>query len=233
MTQGNPLPTLTATQARELEGHRWTIEGQALRFANRDPSYPGSVPFRQGSEGIAYPLLDGTGQPGVYAKFFHKTSVTRKRVQRAQWLVNQRVDTWAPTLIGAPYCWANTQDTGRPEGIGFDFTCSLAVATPGMTWQEVKLGIADGDIQLAPEFRERCAKDLIRALAKLEQSDFMHGDLSDGNVMVDINAPDGTPASVSLTSTRLWPVALVGFSHFLRTKAARSALTAIAHQIWP
>jgi serine/threonine protein kinase len=82
----------------------------------------------------------------------------------------------------------------RPEGIAFDLTASLALAIPGTTWKETKEAIVAGGISLHQEMRWRCMRDLILACATLERYRIIHGDLSDNNVMVDVNVSEGGAA---------------------------------------
>jgi len=53
--------TLSNTQAKELAGRFVTIGGLTYRFNNYDPGHPGLPPWRSGTEGKAYPLVDEDG----------------------------------------------------------------------------------------------------------------------------------------------------------------------------
>ncbi|MDA7979476.1 MAG: serine/threonine-protein kinase [Pirellulales bacterium] len=186
--------TLSQLQAKELAGKRWHLNGEAYAFADYDRNSPGQPPWKTGAEGIAYPLLNGDGTPGAYVKFFDELKISPKRVRRTQWLIDQRVDTWADELRGAPGTWVDTKSDGSPDGIGFEFTCSLAEAVPGRTWLELKLDVIDGVVRLNDDLRRRCVENLLRGLVFLERKRLVHGDLSPNNIIVDIDAQPGNPA---------------------------------------
>ncbi len=78
--------------------------------------------------------------------------------------------------------------------IDFQFAAYLAKAVPGETWLERKTGIASGETRFPDEFRWRCVRDLLLALAMLERADLLHGDLSPNNVVIDLDAPPDEPA---------------------------------------
>jgi hypothetical protein len=85
----------------------------------------------------------------------------------------------------------DTRRARQGARIDFDFAAYLAKAVPGQTWLECKSGIADGSTRFPDELRWRCVKDLLLSLAVLEQAEFVHGDLSPNNVIVDLAAlPD-------------------------------------------
>jgi len=100
---------------------------------------------------------------------------------------------WLAQLDAAPKQWIDTRQGGRPLGVDFDIAGYLAKAVPGETWQELKYRIADGAVRWSDERRWRCVLDLILAAAMLEQAQFVHGDLSPNNVIIDVNAPDRLP----------------------------------------
>lgn len=185
--------TLSQLQAKELAGKRWQLNGATYAFADYDRNAPGQPPWKTGAEGIAYPLLNGDGTPGAYVKFFDELKITPKRVRRTQWLIDQRVHTWADELRGAPGIWVDTKSDGSPDGVGFDFTCSLAEAVPGRTWLELKLDVVDGVARLNDDLRRRCVENLLHGLLFLERNGLVHGDLSPNNIIVDIDAQPGDP----------------------------------------
>ena len=194
MDSGTGILTLSQLQARELAGKRWLLNGSDLAFADYDRSQPGQPPWKTGAEGIAYPLVGTDGEPRAYVKFFDELKVTPKRIARTKWLIEQRIDNWAPELRGAPNSWLDTQSVGGPTGTSFDFTCSMAQAVPGKTWLEVKLDIADGAARFDDELRHLCVENLIRGLVYLERAGMVHGDLSPNNVIVNLDAKPGDPA---------------------------------------
>lgn len=197
-------PSLTQVEARKLAGRRWVIDGETYRFANYDPSEPGYPPWKSGAEGLAYPLLGSRGKIVAYVKSFEEMKVGLTRVRRTEWLIGQHLHKVAPELQAAPCRWLDTTHVGRPDQVNFDFACSFSSAVAGQTWLETRVDVADGIVQLDAEFRERCATNLLNALAHLERCQIVHGDLSPNNVIVNINAPQNEPA--------LWLIDFDGFS---------------------
>lgn len=197
-------PSLTQVEARKLAGRRWFMDGEKYRFANYDPTEPGQPPWKSGAEGLAYPLRGQQGTVAAYIKAFDEMTAGHTRVRRTEWLISQRLHEIAPELRAAPCRWLDTTIVGRPEQIGFDFACSFSIAVPGQTWLETRVDVADGRLQLDPEFRGRCVRNLLNALTHLERCDVAHGDLSPNNVIVNINAPHNEPA--------LWLIDFDGFA---------------------
>lgn len=187
-------PSVSQLQARDLAGKSWQLHGEQLRFADYDPGEPGQPPWKTGSEGIAYPLYGSEGTPRAYVKFFDALRVTTRRVERTKWLIGQQIGSWAPELAGAPASLVETHNDGPPLGISFEFACSFAQAVPGRTWLEVKLDVADGQVQLDDPLRMRCVRNLLSGLVHLEQRDIVHGDLSPNNIIVDVKAHDNEPS---------------------------------------
>ena len=83
---------------------------------------------------------------------------------------------------------------GRPDGVDFDLTGCLATAALGETWLELKYRLFENQANLDKELRWQCLRDLITALALLEQADVVHGDLSPGNILVNTRRDSGRPA---------------------------------------
>ncbi|MDX2037863.1 MAG: protein kinase family protein [Isosphaeraceae bacterium] len=183
---------LTNTQAAALAGKRWTIDGVVYRFRDFDPGRRGQPPWKSGAEGKAFPLLGPDGKTSAYLKFYHRT--TRDRFERTLFLIRRRVHRWDRSLAAAPRDWLDTQRCGRPPGVGFDFAAGFSQCVPGMTWLEAKFQIETGSLELSPEFRLRCARDLLRALAVLERRGLVHGDLSPNNLIIDPTASPVDPA---------------------------------------
>ncbi|MCY2986681.1 MAG: SUMF1/EgtB/PvdO family nonheme iron enzyme [Planctomycetota bacterium] len=175
-----------------MAGKDWQVQGQKYRFCPYTHGQPGQPPWRKGSEGFAYPLLDSNGSAAAYLKFF--TLPTPKRFQRTQWLILQQMHLWAAQLQAAPSLWVDSRQHSRPDAIGFDFTGCLARAVPGLTWLELKQGIQKGDVRLDDDFRWRCVCDLLVSAALLERAQIIHGDLSHMNIIVNPNAPRDEPA---------------------------------------
>jgi formylglycine-generating enzyme required for sulfatase activity len=128
----------------------------------------------------------------MYAKFYK--SKNPKRFHRAIWLAKRRIFAHHPTLAAAPSLWADSRSIGRPRGVDFDITACCAPAVPGETWRVLKDGIRERSVSLPNDMRWRCVKDLLIATAVLEQLGVVHGDLSDNNVVIDVNAPAHSPA---------------------------------------
>lgn len=187
-----PILRLSTAQAGQLEGRTWKIHGRTYRFAKRNPATPGQPPWTQGAEGYAFPLLDAGGRIAMYAKFYK--SKNPKRFQRTIWLTKRRIFAYHPTLAAAPWLWADSRSIGRPRGVDFDITACCAPAVPGEIWRVLKDGIRERSVSLPNDMRWRCVKDLLIATAVLEQIGIVHGDLSDNNVVIDVNAPAHSPA---------------------------------------
>jgi len=205
---------LTATEAKELAGKTWSLNGRQYRFKSYDPNYPGQPPWKAGAEGKAYALMDG-GSPAAYMKFFATPSP--KRLRRTTWLVAQRLHAWLPSLAGAPLLWADTRQTSRPQGITFDFAGCLAKAVQGRTWQELKFAIAGEGETLPIDIRLRCVRDLIFSAAAIESAQIVHGDLSPNNIIIDPNCGPGTPA-----------LCVIDFDAFVASAAAQGGSLTVA-----
>ncbi len=184
--------TLSNTQAKELAGRVVTIGGVSYVFKTFDSDHPGQPPWRSGAEGKAYPMLDRDSEIAAYLKFF--TRPTQKRLDRTAWLIGQQMHTWLPNLAAAPVLWTDTRHGLHGAKIDFQFAAYLAKAVPGETWLERKTGIASDETRFPDEFRWRCVRDLLLALAALEQANLLHGDLSPNNVVIDLGAPPHEPA---------------------------------------
>ena len=81
-----------------------------------------------------------------------------------------------------------------PEGSYAGLCRVRGSAVPGKTWLELKTSINDNAIPFPEDFRWRCLRDLVFALALLEQEGIVHGDLSPNNIIVDLEAPPDQPA---------------------------------------
>ena len=71
---------------------------------------------KQGQRESLTRSLERTDEPRAYVKFFDELKVTPKRIARTKWLIEQRIDNWAPELRGAPNSWLDTQSVGGPAG---------------------------------------------------------------------------------------------------------------------
>ena len=194
MSDVDGLRTLRRGKARELCNRTWDVEGTVYRFADMDRSVPNVAaqdPWREGREGYAFPLLGASGQIEAYAKFFNRLSV--KRYERTRWLIDEGVHAWSRELLGAPCEWLDTRDVGPPDGCDVHFACSLSRAVPGTIWLSVKEGIARLGLNFTRKQRLRAVTDLVRALAVLERSNLVHGDLSPENLVLNLGASDKEP----------------------------------------
>lgn len=182
---------LSYDEIMQLSGKRWLVDGEPLSFVGHGDS-PGSHPWSGGGEAIAYPLLSSNGEVAYYARFLSGKPMTEKRYERWNWLAKSGIHELAKELRGAPSTLLETQAVGRPDGIEFDFSCSLCEAVPGKTWELLKDDIREG-LPFSDELRRRCISNLIRATAMLERKGVIHGDLSPANVIIDSKTSVGAP----------------------------------------
>jgi serine/threonine protein kinase len=205
---------LSNTQAKSLAGKPWIFQGQTYYFKAYDPAAPGQPPWRSGAEGKAFPLVNGSGQVAAYLKFF--TTPSQVRLDRTRWLVAQQMHAWAPQLCAAPSAWVDSRQDGRPDGAEFDLTGCFATAAQGETWLELKYRLCENRAKFDKDLRWQCLRDLVAALAVLEKAGIVHGDLSPGNILVNVRPASGTPA-----------LAVIDFDAFVaQTGGGRLALTA-------
>ena len=207
--------TLTNTQAKELAGRLVTIGTETYYFKNYERDHPGQPPWRSGAEGKAYPLLGYDRTVAAYLKFF--TRPTAKRLDRTAWLIGQQLHTWLPGLAAAPLVWVDTRHAHRPPAATLDIAGCLARAVPGETWLELKTSINDNSRAFPAELRWRCVRDLVLALAVLEQEGIVHGDLSPNNIVIDLDARPDRPA-----------LYLIDFDAFVAPAAGESESVTVA-----
>lgn len=172
------FPTITPRQAKGLAGETWIVEGVEYRFGSR---------VHLGKEAFLYPLLDASGEVVAYLRLLNAPAVSPERVHRTEWLVATRLDRQCPAFEAAPRAWATTLHSGRLPGVEHDFAGTLHTAVPGQSWRQLKLA-ADEREQPLPslETRQQLARDFLFQLADLEEIGFVHGDLSDGNLVIDL-----------------------------------------------
>ena len=206
---------LSNTQARGLAGKRWNYDGQTYFFKDYDPAEPGQPPWRSGAEGKAFPLLDENGQTAAYLKFF--TTPSQVRLDRTHWLIAQEMQHWAPQLGAAPSAWVDSRESGLPGGVEFDFTGCLAAAAQGETWLELKYRLCENNIAFDRALRWQCVLDLVTALGVLENAGLVHGDLSPGNIVVNVRPPLEGPA-----------LAVVDFDAFVAETGGRRLALSVA-----
>lgn len=177
---------------RALAGKSWHVDGAPVSFADFTDG-PGCPPWASGTEAIAYPLLNASDEPVYYAKFVDCTLMSDKRKRRMEWLADAKLHSLTRELQGAPSAVVDTQDTGRPSDIDFDFLCSICRAVPGQTWLVLKDLLRSGE-PFEDNLRARCVRDLIRATSVLEREKLVHGDLSPNNVIINPFAGPDEPA---------------------------------------
>jgi formylglycine-generating enzyme required for sulfatase activity len=90
-----------------------------------------------------------------------------------------------PQLCAAPSAWVDSRKKGSLDGVNFQITGYLATAALGEPWQELKFRLCEKRVQLDKGVRWQCLRDLVAALARLEQAGLVHGDLSPGNILVN------------------------------------------------
>jgi hypothetical protein len=183
----NDWPTIRASQAVSLKGKPWNIEGQQLSFGA----------FHVGGEAFACAMVNSSGEPKFFLRFLNKRFIRPGRIHRTAWLIGQRMNQVSELFVAAPRSWASTLTSRRPPGIDFDFTATVHTAVPGSSWREIKAArvcAQKGYRPLPPqEIRIEAAKQLISKLATFESigtRGFVHGDLSDGNIVFDVGTGD-------------------------------------------
>lgn len=177
------------TQAAQLLGKKFLIEGRLLQFGSRERRY------HAGGEAIAFPMLDANGTVVGYARFLDSAKHylhTEARLHRTEWLLGQGLHRHLDALAGAPQSWVSTRSAGRPAGVNFDFTGVYMQAAVGESWRQIKSAADRPDHRHRPlppnKVRVRAAKNFLATLAALEAVGFMHGDLSDRNLFVDVDS---------------------------------------------
>jgi len=172
-----PFPTISPMQAKGLAGKRWTVDGHEYCFGSD---------VHLGKEAFLYPLLDESGDLVAYLRLLNALAVSPERIHRTEWLVAMRLDQRSPAFEAAPRAWATTLHSGRVPGVDHDFAGTLHTAVPGMSWRNLKLAAEDGRLSLPSlAVRQQIAREFLFQLADFEEMGFIHGDLSDGNIVVD------------------------------------------------
>ena len=180
-------PPVTLNDVRTLVGITWKIGADELRFASLNSD--GTLPMVSGTEGVAIPCVDERGQVNAWLKLVSGGSWMDKRARRTQWLIAQGVSSWSDELSSAPRLWLDTQQCGRPDGIGFDFAGYLSDAAAGQTWCELRSSVKESGLGVFDEWRRRWAQKLLQSLIVLEQHGLVHGDLSPNNLVLS-TTPD-------------------------------------------
>lgn len=172
------FPTITPLKAKGLPGARWSIAGCEYRFGSN---------VRVGKEAFLYPLLDEAGNEVAYLRLLNALALSQERIHRTEWLVAKRLDLRSSAFEAAPRAWATTLHCGRVPGVDHDFAGTLHTAVPGKSWRNLKQSAEEGEQSLPSlAVRQQIARDFIFQLAELEELGFIHGDLSDGNLVIDL-----------------------------------------------
>ncbi|MEQ8849005.1 hypothetical protein [Botrimarina sp.] len=169
---------ISPRQASSLADQTWTIGQTTYQFASQ---------LRSGGEAFLYPLLDTNKKIVAYLRFLQKQFASPGRIERTCWLIDQKWPAVSSVFLGAPYAWASTELHGRPPGFGLDFTATLHQSVPGLSWAAIKTA-ADRGKQPLPRMETRIAlvKSMVAQFATLESLGIVHGDPSDGNLLLDI-----------------------------------------------
>lgn len=174
------LPVMTLGQAKKLAGKSFSVGGK--RFVFDDD-------IKAGGQAIAIPLKNGDGQRIAFFRSLFAMAATPAKMERTSWMIGQRLHLLSEAFMGAPQLWVNTEAQGRPTGVEFDFAGTIHGLALGSSWKSLKEDIEMGmRNEPSVDLRMQFAKGLIQRLACLEAvgaSGFVHGDISDANVMVD------------------------------------------------
>ncbi|MEM9353655.1 MAG: hypothetical protein AAGA92_11635 [Planctomycetota bacterium] len=171
------FPTISGRGAAGLLGKTWRIAGREYRFGTE---------LTEGNEATLFPLLDARGEHTLYLRVPKSGKMTAPRLRRTEWLVARRLDQRSGAFAAAPRAWASTAVDGRVPRVDHDFAGTLHAVVPGRSWQSIKYDIYVGEASaLSLEARQAVARDFLMQLADLEWCGVVHGDLSDGNLVVD------------------------------------------------
>lgn len=175
-------PSITSREAGSLAGASWNLDGWLLTF--------GAV--HSGGEGFAYSMRDESGEVVAFLRFLDPHRAKEARLHRTQWLMGQGLLQDSEIFRGMPHAWVSTQQYGPPAGTDLEFIATFHDAVPGESWKAIKNSFTkestDRTSLPTKMIRARAAKNLIATLAALEslgESGFIHGDLSDGNLILD------------------------------------------------
>jgi hypothetical protein len=181
----NKLPIIGISQARKLAGKRIQAGNREFIFGDEDS-------IKLGGQAIAMPLLDASGRRVAFFRSSLALGATADKIRRTSWLVGQKLHLKSKAFATAPQLWFNSIVHGRPDGIDFDFAATIHGCAPGKSWKDHKEQIEFGN-GVAPTIDQRLkfARSLVQRLASLEafgRKGFLHGDLSDGNIMLDVES---------------------------------------------
>lgn len=173
-------PVMTLGQAKKLSGKRFNVGGRMFIFDDD---------IKAGGQAIAIPLKDADGKRVAFFRSLFAMAATPAKTDRTSWMIGQRLHLLSEAFMGAPQLWVNTEAQGRPTGVEFDFVGTIHGIALGASWkswkEDIEMGLRN---EPSTELRIQFAKGLIQRLACLEAvgaSGFVHGDISDANVMLD------------------------------------------------
>lgn len=168
---------------RNWQGTWRDLLGKEYYFFNGEDVYgpkrahlPG---FWTGSEGLAHPIRDRSGNKYVLKSFNFDCA---ERDQRMQWLCGKSLGSSLPVdlLRGAPY-----------QYIPPPVQAQICPFVPGDTWAAIK----DKEIVLTPDQRLWLACSLAQAVRVLEDGlQLSHSDLSPGNMLIDLGNGKAAPS---------------------------------------
>ena len=177
------LPVMTLTQAKQLAGKRIHVGGKSFVFDSD---------IKAGGQAIAIPLKDNAGNRIAFFRSLFAMAMTPPKIERMSWMIGQRLHLLSEAFMGSPQLWVNTESQGRPEGVDFDFAGAIhgiALGTSWKSWKEdIEMGLRN---EPSTSLRLQFARGLLQRLACLEvvgNAGFVHGDISDANVMLDDNS---------------------------------------------
>lgn len=179
------LPSIGIGQARQLAGKTLRTGNRAFVFGSEDT-------IKLGGQAIALPLFDKSGRRVAFFRSSLALGATSDKIDRTSWLIGQKLHLKNEAFAAAPQLWFNSKIHGRPDGIAFDVAATIHGCAPGRSWKDWKEQVEFGNAG-APTVDQRLkfARSLVQRLASLEafgRNGFLHGDLSDGNIMLDADS---------------------------------------------
>jgi len=182
------IPAVTADEAYELEGKSMRVGSRTFRI---------DKVAAIGGQACAIPLLDANGATAAFFRIPKPTVVTQPYIHRTSWLIGQELHRKHKAFAHMPQMWWSTETHGQQNSFPFPFAGTLHGLAKGLSWKAWKSNCNFGDLlpndgstRHEPTTKERLAlaKSFIQTLAFLEcfgAKGFIHGDLSDANLMVD------------------------------------------------
>ena len=182
------IPAVTADEAYELEGKSMRVGSRTFRF---------DKVAAIGGQACAIPLLGANGVTAAFFRIPKPTIVTQPYIHRTSWLIGQELHRKHKVFANLPQMWWSTETHGQQNSFPFPFVGTLHGLAKGLSWKTWKSNCNFGDLlpndgstRHEPTKQERLAlaKSFIQTLAFLEcfgAKGFVHGDLSDANLMID------------------------------------------------